>query len=367
MKIALVNNAHPFSGMGKYAFNLFERLKEKNENVKMFYLETKHNRIKNEKNLIKIRKDWYFIQLNKTFLTYYWFPKQIPDGFELYHATNQFLAKLAKLKKPCIITHMDIRPIILPHDFSTRMIGFFLKRLLKYYKYADKILALDEVVKEQLIERNIVDEDKIKVIYPGYNPKTYKPVPKEIARKKIGIPEDSKVIINVGSEEPIKNIPLILKVVRELQKVIKNLVLIRIGGSVESGAYWKIKQKLKKGIDIREVRKVPENKMKYFYSAADVSLNPYSYSEGFFFPPLESMACGTPTLVSKVLEKAFGKGSLVVPKLTVNEWKKYTYSVLTDKKLSKKLSKQGLKLAKNFTLEKNFELTYKVYEEVLSG
>jgi glycosyltransferase involved in cell wall biosynthesis len=79
------------------------------------------------------------------------------------------------------------------------------------------------------------------------------------------------------------------------------------------------------------------------------------------------MACGTPTLVSKVLEKAFGKGSLVVPKLTLNDWKEYTYSVLTDKKLSKRLSRRGIKLAKNFTLEKNFELTYKAYEEVLSG
>lgn len=365
-KIALVNNAHPFSGMGKYAFNLFENYRKQNKNVKMFYLETKTNKIGNKKGVMKIRKDLHFIQLNKTVLTYYWFPKKIPAGFNLYHATNQFLAKLAKYRRPCIITHMDMRPIILPTDISMRLTGLALKQLLGYYKYADKIIALDEIVKDQLIERKIVPEEKVNVIYPGFNPEVYKPVKKTVARRRLGLSMDKKIVINVGSEEPIKNIPLVLEVSKRLQEEIKNLMLIRIGGSKHSGSYWKISQKLKKEVNLREYSSVPEEEMCYFYSAADVCITPVSYSEGFMFPPLEAMACGTPSIVSSVLAKAFGDGSLVVKELKVKLWKDAVYAVLTDKKLAKKLSRKGLKCAKKFTLEKSLKATWRIYESVLS-
>lgn len=190
---------------------------------------------------------------------------------------------------------------------------------------------------------------------------------KTIARKRLGLSMNKKIVINVGSEEPIKNVPLVLKVIEELQREIRDLMLIRIGGSKQSGSYWKVSQKLKKQVNLREYSSVPEKDMCYFYSAADVCITPVSYSEGFMFPPLEAMACGTPSIVSSVLSKAFGDGSLVVKKLETNPWKEAVRAVLTDKNLEKKLRKRGLNCAKRFTLEKNLRATWRVYEEILGN
>lgn len=363
MKVVLVNNYHPFSGAGKYAFNLFKNFKKSGKNVKMFYLETNDNKIGDLKGVEKINKSFFLTEINKTILPYFWFTSKIPDGFDIYHATNQFLAKLAKYHKNCLITHMDIRPIAFPYDLRMRLIGTMLKQLLKYYKYAAKILALSQVVKDEIVEMGVVDESVVDVIYPGYDPGTYKPLAKNKAREKLGLPQNAKIIINVGSEEPVKNIPMLMDTVYQLQKEVPELMLIRVGGSKESGKYWHEKSDIKSKINIKEVQKVPESEMYLYYNAADVCVTPVLYGEGFLFPPLESMACGTPSIVSDEL-KVFERGSLVVGKKDMEGLKDAVYKVLTNSTLSKTLSKKGIKEAKNFTLEKNVKKTFEAYEDV---
>ncbi|MBI2542866.1 MAG: glycosyltransferase family 4 protein [Candidatus Aenigmarchaeota archaeon] len=365
MKVALVNNHHPFSGAGKYAFNLLTNFRKFNKNVKMFYLETDSNKIEEISGVEKIKKNLGFTELNKSLLPYFWFTRKIPDGFDVYHATNQFLSKLAKYHKNCVITHMDIRPIAYPYDFRMKMVGVMLKHLLKYYKYAAKILALSEVVKNELLEMGVVEEYVVDVVYPGYDPKVYKPFPKSKARKKLNLPQDAKIVINVGSEEPVKNIPMLINAVDQLQSGIPEIMLVRIGGSKESGKYWEKEIDAKNRINIMELQKIPESEMHLYYNAADVCVTPVLYGEGFLFPPLEAMACGTPSIVSDEL-KVFEKGSLVVPKDSIEELKDAIYKVLTKNSLSKQLSKKGLRDAKNFTLEKNVKNTYKAYEEIAS-
>ncbi len=331
----------------------------------MFYLETSDNKIEVMNGVEKIKKNLFLTEINKSILSYFWFPTKIPDGFDIYHATNQFLAKLAKYHKNCIITHMDIRPIAFPYDFRMRLVGTMLKHLLKYYKYAAKILALSEVVKNELLEMKIVDEDKVDVIYPGYDPTVYRQFSKYKARKKLGLAQDVKIVINVGSEEPVKNVPMLMNAIHDLQKNLPEIMLLRIGGSKESGKYWKDDSDVKKKINIKEVQKIPESQMYLYYNAADVCVTPVLYGEGFLFPPLEAMACGTPSIVSDEL-KVFERGSLVVGKGDFEKLKDTIYNVLTENKLSRRLSKKGMKEAKNFTLEKNLRKTYKSYKEVMS-
>ncbi len=366
MKVALVNNYHPFSGAGKYAFNLLTNFRKFDKNVKMFYLETKDNKIGNVNGVQKIQKDLFFTEINKSILPYFWFTQNVPSGFDIYHATNQFLARVAKYHKNSIITHMDIRPIAFPYDFRMRLVGVMLKRLMKYYKHAAKILALSQVVKDEIVEMKIVEEDKVDVVYPGYDPKTYKPISKIKARQKLGLPQNAKIVINVGSEEPVKNIPMLMNAISEIQKDLPEIMLVRIGGSKESGKYWKEESDTRDKINVRQFQKIPESEMHLYYNAADVCVTPVLYGEGFLFPPLEAMACGVPSIVSDEL-KVFEKGSIVVGKNDEKELKESIHDVLTNRLLSKKLSRKGLVEAKNFTLEKNVQKTYKAYEEVMRG
>ena len=77
MKVALACYFHPFSGIGKYPFNLFNVFRRQKKAVDMIYLETKHNRIEDRPGILKVKKDMKFIEINKTLLPYFYFRNQV--------------------------------------------------------------------------------------------------------------------------------------------------------------------------------------------------------------------------------------------------------------------------------------------------
>ena len=361
VKVALVNYMHPYSGIGKYSFNLFRTFRKQRKNVRMYYLETRHNKLPGQPGITKIRKDTPFFELNKTVIPYFYFPTKIPDGCDVYHGTSQFLAKLAHYRKPTVITHHDIRPILIAHDLKMRAVGMAVKHLLNFYKEADKIITVSERGKEILSGLKIVPDDKIVPINHGFDPKIYRPIPKSLARRKLGLPQDARIILNIGAEEPMKKVPLVMESVRRVQKVEPNLLFVRVGGGVQSGGYWKAREDLKKKLRIKHFRNVPETEMPYIYSSADVFISPNVYDEGFNYPPLEAMACGVPIMTSNM--KIFEKWGLQIPS-NPRDLAESILKVINNKSLSRRLSKKSLKGSKEFSLEKEARATYRVYEEV---
>lgn len=350
-KIALITQWHPLSGGGKYAFDLFKRFKKKYD-TRMIYFEYGSNKILygKEDKVIKIKKSILNF-LDKTLMTYYYFPKHIPNGYDLYHATNQYLARVAKYKKPCIITHMDITPILFPKG-KFAPIGFFLKRLLKHYKEAEHIIALSEVVKNELLQQINIPDEKVTAVYPGFDEKNYRPFKKHTAREALNLPLDKKIILNVGSEEPHKGVPFLLECIAKLKKKNKNILLVRIGSS--NPKYDTIKKEL----GILQLKGIPEDKMPLYYSSADVFAAPLNYSEGFVYPPLEAIACGTPALVSNLQFP----GYVNVP---LETFFSMLQNILDDKKFRERLISKGLEKAKKFTLTKEVEKINNIYKMVL--
>jgi len=361
MRIALVNYMHPFSGIGKYSFNIFKALRKKRKQIDMLYLETRHNKLPNSPGIMKIKMDTPFFELNKTILPYFYFPRKIPEGYDVYHASNQFLAQVADFRRPCVITHHDIRPMLIAHDIKMRAVGIALKYLLKSYKNAEKIITVSDRGKEILSGLKIIPDEKIRAIYHGVDPKIYRPIRKSVARKRLGLPQDAKIVLNIGAEEPMKKVSLILEAMKNVQQIDSNVILTRVGGAVESGGYWKTGHSLKKKLEIKHFKNVPEELMAYIYSSADVFLSPNVYDEGFNYPPLEAMACGVPIMTSNM--KVFEKWGLTIPD-SPKELSEMILSILNSRTLSRKLSMRSLRGSREFSLEREVKSTYEVYEEI---
>ena len=104
------------------------------------------------------------------------------------------------------------------------------------------------------------------------------------------------------------------------------------------------------------------------YRAADAFAYP-SLHEGFGFPPLEAMACGTPTLVSDAppMPHNVGDAAIVVPARDVDGWAEALGRVLKDTNLRMRLSVRGPERALQFTWEETAERTLRVYREVVGG
>ncbi len=103
------------------------------------------------------------------------------------------------------------------------------------------------------------------------------------------------------------------------------------------------------------------------YNEATLVVNP-SWYESFPLPPLEAMACGTPVVTTRygTEDYAFdGKNSLVVYPRRPKEMAGAILRLLEDEKLQKKLSKGGIKTARQFNWEKTVNRVEEVFKKFL--
>jgi glycosyltransferase involved in cell wall biosynthesis len=92
-----------------------------------------------------------------------------------------------------------------------------------------------------------------------------------------------------------------------------------------------------------------------------------SFWEGFGWPPLESMACGTPVVASNIpaITEVVGHAGILVPPDDASAVAVAAERVLTDSALSLSLRERGLERAACFTWANAAEKTLAVYSSVL--
>lgn len=148
---------------------------------------------------------------------YYYFPSRIPKGYDIYHVTTSGLSRVARFRQPTVITHHDAAALALPEIYSLPR-RVWCRSMLRDYANAQKVIAISEESKNELLRFGAASPGKIKVIHPGYDETLYKPRSKWGARKTLGLPQDRIVLLHVGSEELRKDVPTLLKAVYELQR-----------------------------------------------------------------------------------------------------------------------------------------------------
>jgi glycosyltransferase involved in cell wall biosynthesis len=104
------------------------------------------------------------------------------------------------------------------------------------------------------------------------------------------------------------------------------------------------------------------------YSGAAVFVFP-SLVEGFGFPPLEAMACGTPIVASNipVLQETLGGAAITVPPDDPKLLALAIHKVLTNAFLRRSLIERGAERARQFNWPDTADRMVAVYEEVASA
>jgi glycosyltransferase involved in cell wall biosynthesis len=122
----------------------------------------------------------------------------------------------------------------------------------------------------------------------------FRPHPKSESRRKLGIDEDSKVILHPARLGLQKGTDVVLAAYDKLKSRFDNIQLVLVGGN-ESDPYYEEARRRTKHVFTR----VPHEQMPYFYSAADVTCYFWRppallYGSGGAVSVLESLACDTP-------------------------------------------------------------------------
>jgi glycosyltransferase involved in cell wall biosynthesis len=244
---------------------------------------------------------------------------------------------------------------------------------LKGMKKADRIIAVSKEAKKDIISYVKYPEDRIDVVYHGVDHKTFFPNHtdeiKETVRKRYNIGYGDKIILNVGSEQPRKNIPTLFKAFYKLKKTMPNVKLLRVGHFDWKGARKKSNELIKQlhlEKDIIYAGVYPNEELPQFYNAADLFVFP-SYSEGFGIPNLEALACGCPVITTDKtsIPEVVGDAAIKLSDpFDVDLMARTMEGVLTNDGLREDMIKKGLEQANKFSWEKYAKETYEVYERV---
>ncbi|AXI24804.1 glycosyl transferase family 1 [Methanofervidicoccus sp. A16] len=375
MKIGIISEPlnQSLTGVGNYTYNLIKELIKINSIKETTIYLINYNKIKIFNNLDNVIINNPF--KNYPVKTYSWYiylfmkfkvlPSSELSSLEIIHNPSQ-APTYFKIKQQYVYTIHDLTPILFPNEHKNGKYLIYKLLLPKTLRTADKIIADSYNTKKDIIKYFKIPEDKIKVIHLGVDEK-YKPLSEEeinSIKKKYSI--NYPFILYVGTLEPRKNIPTLIKAYYKLKKQGLPHKLVITG---KKG--WKYKSifetidKLNLQKDIIFTGYVPEEDLPALYNAADLFVYPSIY-EGFGLPPLEAMACGTPVITSNTssLPEVVGDAGIMVDPYDVDGLSKAMYEVLTNDGLREELRKKGLERAKLFSWKECAEEHLKVYEEV---
>jgi glycosyltransferase involved in cell wall biosynthesis len=265
-------------------------------------------------------------------------------------------------KTKTVVTIHDLAFKLFPEHFPKKD----LRRLNWFTDYAvrnaDKLIAISNSTKNDILKLySGVREEKIKVIYHGYDKSLFHENVSEEEIKKINIKYkilNTRYIIYVGALQPRKNLNILVDAFEALKRdeAYKDLGLV-IAGDLG----WMYEDFLKRIKDVTGIivtEKFKTEDLPALLSGSQVFVLPSLY-EGFGMPALEAMACGVPVVAadnSSLGEILEGIGLLYKPNIAL-ELEKSLRQVLGNAKLRGQMKEKGIAKARDFSWEKSAEET----------
>lgn len=285
---------------------------------------------------------------------------------DLLHSTDFIPPFYSPIKS--VITVHDLAFLHYPH-FLTTVSAEYYGQIDKAVVHAAHIIVPSEFTRQDLIAQLGAPPDKVTVIHEAANP-MFKPLLLPEARRAVcaqyHLPE--RFILCVGTIEPRKNINGLLHAFAHLRdKYAPGDVALAIAG----GKGWlyeetlELVEKLNLRSHVHFLGRVSDEALHQLYVAARCHIHPAHY-EGFGLPPLEAMACGTPTIVSNIssLPEVVGDAALLVDPGDPEEMAVAMQRLLNDDELHAELRAKGLQRARVFSWERAAHRTLDVYRKV---
>lgn len=155
---------------------------------------------------------------------------------------------------------------------------------------ADGLVAVSSALKRRLVELGVLPE-RVHVLRNGVDLTLFRPHDRIFARQALGLARAT--LLAVGNLVALKRHTLMVEALARLP----DFDLVIVGEGPERGAIEKAARQFDVAGRVRLLGRVPQDQLPRIYSAADFLLL-VSAHEGWPNVLLESMACGTPVIVS---------------------------------------------------------------------
>jgi glycosyltransferase involved in cell wall biosynthesis len=263
---------------------------------------------------------------------------------------------------PLIVTVHDLAYLRLPEVVPERRRRYFTALTRLSVRRARRVLAVSESTKRDLVELLGVDERRVAVTPLAADERFRLLSPEALARFRGAAALDRPYVLYLGTIEPRKNLPALLRAFEAIAADLPHLLVIVGPDGWMTESFYETLRRMRHRERVRRVGFAPAGDLAAWYGAADLFVFPSRY-EGFGLPVLEAMACGTPVVTTNVssLPEVADEAALCVDPADDAALAGAMRRVLADPALAADLRTRGLARAGEFSWSRTAALTVDAY------
>jgi len=364
------------SGIVTYTENLLEHLLllDPHVNYKLFYTSHHHELLNYpwfELPNVQVRRFNFSNRLLSLTSQLTNAPKidKLLGGVDVFFSPHFFFAPLSRKAKR-VTTFHDLSFERFPEFFTLRQKIWHSVQMQPAWqaRFSDAVITVSESTKNDVVNLYNIDSAKVHRIYSGVSQQFRPIVGTELERFKQERKLTKKFILFVGTIEPRKNISGLVKAFEILKQnpafADVGLVIAGPSGWHNKDIFKTVERSLSKD-QITFIGGLWDWELPFYYSAAAVLVYP-SFFEGFGFPPLEAMACGTPVITSNnsSMPEVVGDAALLIDPRSTDDLVRALEEVLTNEELNTTLRKRALERAKEFDWQQTAAQTLDILKRV---
>lgn len=295
-------------------------------------------------------------------------PPRVPAGTLIHFPHYAAPALLAGRAVVCVhdLIHLQSAEFNRPHQriYAHLMLQTVLRR-------ARRIVTVSDTTREELVRRYPFAADRTVTVHNGLNHDQYYKADRASLnrfRKKYGLPNEFLLTVGIGKRH--KNVDFLMRALLPLWRDGRlkiPLVMAGTGGQLPPYVQAAIEPEYERVLEefVQLLPYIEEEEMPLMYGAAKLLIYP-SLLEGFGFPMIEAMACGTPVLSSNraSLPEVGGEAAAYFDPEDQRDFVQTLETLLKGPGPLKKLSAAGLARSKQYDWNSHVDALVKIYESL---
>jgi len=293
--------------------------------------------------------------------------------FALFHVIDHSYAHLVHVLPPgrAVVTCHDLDAFRSVSGAEPEPRPFWFRATMTWVmnglRAAAHVICDSAAVRGELVRHGLAAPERLTIVplpvHPDFSPEPREGADAEVRRLLGPRDADAPDLLHVGANVPRKNLPLLLRLFAELRARVPAARLVRVGGALDA-EQRALAAELGIADAVMELPFLERPVLASLYRHAAALLLP-SEREGFGWPVLEAMACGTPVVASDLppLREIAGDAAVFVPTDDPRAWAATIQGVLAGRGEDRR--RAALARAEAFTLESYARGVTAVYRHVL--
>lgn len=363
-----------FSGLGNYSRFVIKGLARYGQEDLLCYTPKTNldllNFVLSSKVSIRYPQKWFHKKIHSVWRGN-WITKDfLNDKIDLYHGLSN--------EVPLGIKNTGVKSVVTIHDLIFERYPDYYKPLdrkiyRRKFQYAaqnaDRVIAISQQTKQDLIQFYGVDESKIRIVYQDCSSNYYCDCIDDdnvkFIRKKYAL--NNEYLLCVGTLENRKNQKVLVEALSLLKN--KDVELVLVGRATPyKDLIEETARKLGVASRIRIIHGIESRHLPALYLGAKLFCYPSEF-EGFGIPILEALNSKVPVITGKgsCFEETGGNAATYVEQHDAKALSNNIEMLLEDEELRKNKINLGLEHAKSFRAEKVIPELIEVYKEVMNS